>query len=79
MCHEHWIPREYPHDLLKEIIGTSAFQPVFYSTEHGTESMKKKTTEGFHNSNLWNIQYNKENKTLISWGKTEWSTISANY
>lgn len=25
----------------------SAFQPVFYSTEHGTESMKKKSQKDF--------------------------------
>lgn len=38
----------------------------FYSNlEHGTEDMKI-STEGFHNSNLWNIQYNKANKAFIS-------------
>lgn len=32
MCHEHWIPREHPHDLFKEIIGmANAFKPDFYS------------------------------------------------
>lgn len=39
----------------------------------------ERNTEGFHHSNLRDMQYSEANKTFTSVGRTEWPSVTASY